>query len=211
MTDAYLQNRDTIYAITRRFAWKYRFHFNDLLSAAHKEFVRAFDRFHSSTRTDKAALSSWIYFNVTTALMSFVRKEIKHHNLPDVTEHNMRTTPPDHFLFEFQSELSQDARSIIQLILDAPEDLITLFRWNSSKRGLTQVGALRSIQDHLETLGWTRDQVKKNFHEIIAVLNGQPETQLTFWEEPEEEILHHCGFHSREDVVRLCAARGYYA
>lgn len=203
LTAAYEDLRPAIFEITGRFAWRYRFHFDDLLSESHRIFVREFERWHASDRKDKAALSSWIYGKVTWGLMSFVRKEIKHHNLPNADDFDTRSEDPNLFLFELRSELSADANAIVSLVLNAPADLMALLKWN---KPTSRTAVIQSIREHLEDSGWQREEVKRYMAEISAVLNGEPREenpdQLSFWDDTPAP-LQRCGFVSRDEVRAL--------
>ena len=76
---------------------------------------------------------------------------------------------PCFYLFEFVEELSKDAREVIKLVLECPEDLRqTMLETTSNNRRSIRA----SLKDYLSGLGWTIGQIRDAFSEIKEALTN---------------------------------------
>jgi len=166
-----------IHHVTYQFARQYNIPYDDLIGPANVAYVKAAQRYD---RTHGAKLSSWVQTKVWYALMSHTRREIiRRHRvgeLPtdengDVLESSLPTTQPNNFRLEIESELSPHAHAVVSLLFDARHDLGVLFSWHTAKkRRVTSHQMLTLLREHLEDLGWPKEQIEGAFQEIRTVL-----------------------------------------
>jgi len=176
ISEAYEDLRLMVFNIAHRFSAKFKIPFEDMLGQAHVIFIQQMDRYDPA---HGAKLGTWIFSKVTWGLMSWMRTELRHWHLDDADELDEEASNADsRFLVEIVSELSDDARAVVQLILDAENDFKLTCRWN---RAHTRSGMLRSLREHLEDIGWHSRQIKTCIQEIRHVLCDGAEN------EPERE------------------------
>lgn len=167
IAESYADCRLLIYKVVHTFANRYNVPFDELLSEAHMSFVRAFDRYDPSRFVKKAKFSSFVYFALSCDLRTYLQKQRKHTGHLEINEELCGTEDPNQFRLRFESHLEMDARTVIHLVLDAPDELSEVLglREVSNKRGF-----LRALREHLRDLGWSRDRIAIAFEEISVVL-----------------------------------------
>lgn len=168
MTETYKDVEMMIYKIVHRFSACYRMPFEDLLSEAHLTFVRAYQKYDPARFEKKAKFSSYLYFALSCDLRTFMKKQRKHLNLLEVKEEMVGSECHRAFRVIMESELSEDARQVVGMVLDTPSELVALFKWNRVK---TPAGTLHSLREHLlHDVGWTARRVTRTFDEIRQAL-----------------------------------------
>lgn len=181
LTDAYHDLRLLVYQITHRFSKRYSIPFEDLVSESHVLFVEAYDKYD---RAKGASLSSWVYAQVSWGLMTFMRKELKHRGLKTLEEAPEQTQNPHLYLMELQSELSEDARGILSVLLSSGKDFSIMCRWS---RADTHTKAMNVLREHLEDLGWQAREIARGLEELAAHVNGRRKNfdneDEAFWDE----------------------------
>lgn len=165
MEAAYEDLHLMIYSIVHRFAARYSLPFEYLNSEATYLFVKYFDRYKPNKG---ASLSSWIYFNVTCDLITFVNKEKKHRGhvpLDEAPEPAVSDSAP--FLEDFSGGLSTEARAIVALVLTTPKDFASMLRLRHVSTGRAMI---RTLEDFLVAAGWEPSTVTTAVREIKAAL-----------------------------------------
>ncbi len=201
-----------VYSIAHRFSRQYQVRFDDLLSLARVEFVRACDSFNPKKGTK---LSSWIYSKVAWALLSYIRHERRHKELVSLDElieagsyHPAyeRISVPEGFIWEFKTELSRSASRVVDLVTNSTDDFILLLRWN---KALTSTEVKNTISEHLVDSGWEKGRVRRCIQEINSVLEDwNVEARLERKKEREKNwLLSKVGLTPRE-VRQEVGAKG---
>jgi DNA-directed RNA polymerase specialized sigma24 family protein len=179
LTETYNDVRLLIYKVTHHFTARSGLPFEELLGESHYIFARAY-RNYSSKRGAK--FSSFLYFSLHCELKNFIKKQFKHRNLLEVNEEVVGTEDANTFAVGVQSELGADAQAIVQLILETPADIDTLFRWNRVKG---KRGVLICLREHLTDIGWSVEQIRDTFSEIQTVLGDttrrKTQQRTEFW------------------------------
>lgn len=170
--DAYLSVKGMIYSLAKRFNNQYGGEFDDIIGEANLIFVTAYKKFDAS----RGALTTWIYCKVWHGLVGKARRYAK--EAKKATEYaevkrvdeNLRQqgcVRPNTFLLEFMDSVSKEAREIITLALDMPDDVVQL----AIQYGGQPRNARDAIKRHFyEEAGWTWRQVRASFNEIKEVL-----------------------------------------
>ncbi len=164
LTETYIDLQKMVYMVTNKIALRYGVPFEDLIGVSHQIFVKECDRYDSK---HGASISSWIYSKVNWGLLSFMRKEYRHLHLGNLDDAPEQTCPPNTFLAEIKSELSEDANSIVALVLDTHNDFALLCKWRKTR---TRRAALNALVEHLEDVGWTEEKIELHFNEIRKAL-----------------------------------------
>ena len=168
LTETYLDVRLMLFKLAHRFAVCYGVPVEDLISEANFSFVRAFRRYDPSRFKAKARFSSVVYFAVTCDLKTYLKKQKKHRNLEELDDTNTGTTQPDRsFRCTVESELREDARYVVSLVLEAPAELAKAMQWHDVK---TPSASLAIIREHLTDVGWEHTRITETFSEIRKVL-----------------------------------------
>lgn len=162
--ETFEQVRLLVYRVTHKFASRYNLPFDELLSVSHYAFVKAYHRFKPRRG---AQLSSWVYSRVTTNLQDYIETEFKHGNHDELREELCGMEDHDSFRVELLSRLHPDARVVVRLVLDAPDDFATLLRW---KRVRTRREVRRALREQLELLGWDDDRIAIAFDDVQQAL-----------------------------------------
>jgi hypothetical protein len=171
INETYEDVRLLVYRIVHKFAACYGFHFDDLITHAHLAYVKGYEAYTRSAPPPgkkKAKFSSFIYFWVTTDMITFVNKEKRHrHN--ELEEGMVEGFAPDArpFLEHLREELSEDATLVIHLVLDTPEEFSATCRWYRTK---DSSGMRRSLSEYLKNIGWARERIDEAFNEIRQIL-----------------------------------------
>lgn len=201
LNTAYEDLQQMVFYITQGFARTYNLRFDDLVGEAHVIFTKEYARFDPSKG---AKLSSWLYSKIWWGLTSFMRKELRHHHLDNVDDIAEQSCAPNLFMAELRTSLSDEANSIVALILDTPRDfelLLCMNRANSRQR------VLATLREHLDDAGWTDAEVDRYLCEIACVLTDKPVPEEvpepgTFWDEGSERVLARVGI-TRAEVRAL--------
>ena len=150
-----------------RICWNFRERFggdfDELLSQAGEYFMGAYQTYDSN----RGAFTTWVYHSVYRRLWNHRRTENKRRQTltynSKVMEEAGKTTNGHPFDWELLlKDLTSDAKIVIQLIYDTPDDL-------EQMRGEGRLGR-RLIRSYLRELGWTTRRVTESFGEIKTVL-----------------------------------------
>ncbi len=155
-----------VFQVTHGFARQYNIPFQELVSEAHMIYVEQVPRYD---RTKGTALSSWIYTKVWFGLMSYVRNGFQRPPHVELEEAPEVSTPPEQFLLDFRDELSEDARTVVGLLLDSRRDFSLLCKWN---RVRTRKQMLKTLREQLRDEGWSSRKIFVAFFEIREALSA---------------------------------------
>jgi DNA-directed RNA polymerase specialized sigma24 family protein len=172
VNETYEDVRLLVYRIVHKFAACYGFTFDDLITHAHLAYVKAYEAYTTSKPAPgkkKAKFSSFMYFWVTTDLITYVNKEKRHrHN--ELEESMVEGYTPDArpFLEQLEEELSEDASLVVRLVLDTPEEFSATCHWCAAKN---PIGMRRSVSEYLKNHGWARERIEEAFLEIRQIIS----------------------------------------
>jgi len=139
--------------------------FDDLLSEANANFVRAFD-----TWDHERPFKTWLYVCVNSGLLKFIKRNQAPRHEPEFPLINADTavTRVNPFreicVREEIQNLSEEAREIVQIIIDGPADTLNIVGGEPPRkiRGL--------LLAYLRACGWTWPRIWRAFGEIkVAV------------------------------------------
>lgn len=166
-SDTYEDTKKLIYKMAHKYAHQEGLPFEEVLSAAHFVFMRAF-RYKYRPKGKPASFSTRLYNSLNWELRDFLKKEGKHCGALELNEELVGAAEYDaNYRVMIESELSEDAKAIVALVLDTPDDIQMLLKWEGAK---TQAGVVRALQGHLKDLGWTGARIAESFNEIRHLL-----------------------------------------
>ncbi len=135
-------------------------YFEEALSIANSAFVEAYHSFKSDKR---CLFTTWVYNTIWYRL-----KDSKLRPIPKIDY----VPPPHTFNFRFSeilTDASQDARLIISLIMDIPNDIQTIIL--KKRKGKVRGRNIRSgIRKYLLQTGWNRLRFQKAAEEIEQLI-----------------------------------------
>jgi hypothetical protein len=152
--------KDAIDKTVRLFIRRYKGEWDDLRSAANKFFLYAC-RDYVSTKADFAQYVSW---KVWYGLLNYTHKKA----MDRITRYTISATvyQPQRFsLPQFIGEVSQDAATVIRLIVDPPKEM-----GGEPRRRLRPNEIRTRLHNYLARIGWTKVRVSKVFAEIQEAL-----------------------------------------
>lgn len=143
--------------------------FEEALSDANEAFMRAYSSYDGS-----AKFATWVWQTVSYRLLE-VRRQAAHkarvnrsrvEGYADYVAHAV--TGESRRLRESLEELAGDARVVVGLVLDTPEEVLAA----ADAKGGRPPQVRKAITDHLRSIGWTIARVKEAFEEISFVLSN---------------------------------------
>lgn len=145
----------------------------DLFSTALQAFMKAFETHGESKAGKKSSFTSYVRWVVWHDLMSEGRRIAYRGNLLKKVDNSVlqdqETRPCGWAFTEFLEDLSsEDARLLVKMIIDAPEELATIIR----KRNLKPRGIKNLVRDFLLESGWTLSRFSEAFEEVKEIWNA---------------------------------------
>ena len=162
MAECYKDVKQLIFRVVDRFHTRYGGELQEYLSIGNLAFVEAFHTFDST----KSIFTTWVYNKVYNALGDHYRKELRRQRGDTRTEVKSSKTYEMDTLFELTADLDNDARSILQLIFETPQDLYHLI----CDDGGDNKKVKHIIAGYLKSNGWTRQRVAKSYNQITQVI-----------------------------------------
>lgn len=160
---AHLQIERMIEKVVTNFHHKNGGDRDELLAEAKLIWLKALPHY-DSTRS-KITTFSWIV--IWRGLISYNRKVYRRHSRESVG--TIDYPLPDHsnsgFLRSLLFEVSEDARIIVEMILDTPRHLGT---WLNSQWAMRQI--LPIVENRLHGMGWDSIRIENRFQEIREAL-----------------------------------------
>jgi len=164
MTDKdYSQIKSIVYKSSAQFLHLYGGNFKELVSQANVACIKAWNTYDPERGTK---ISTWVKFVVDRELIENLRKNLaKKRNPPISSDNNIEQVISPYKTFdlgEFLRDLSDDARTVIELLLTMPNDLAFLTRrpkqtWTVLVRELVR-------------MKWTKQRISKIYKEISEAL-----------------------------------------
>jgi len=215
LTDTYNDVRLLIYKVVHYFVARSGLSFEEVLGEAHLTFVRSYRGYQPDRFAKRCRFPTFLYFALNCELYNFTMKQQKHRNLPEVKEEMVGKELPSRFVLLLESELKQEARGVLRLFLNTPQELEHLMRWDQVR---SPKAYLRSVREYLAILGWSKRQVREVMEEIKHAISQLSVTQRRLPCTGVERMLARAGL-SEDEVwlltridlsaqqVRSCLAR----
>lgn len=170
LNETYEDLKDLIYDQAHKKSRLFHMPFEDALSHAHFSYVRAVAAYKDGTG---AKISTWVAFCLHNDLINFLKREYKHYSYEQLEEELTGGDEVNFFVEEFTEGLSDQARTVVQLILETPEELNMLLHWDGARN---KSGVLRTVKGYLSDLGWVAHEIKDSLEEIRQALSPNHRT-----------------------------------
>lgn len=166
--ETYEDVKRLIYKASHKYSHAQGLPFEEVLSAAHFVFMRAFHyKYRVKEGRKPATFSTRLHNSLNWELKDYLAKEIPHLNHAEINEELVGAEAHDPAArLRIESELSEDARAVVKLILDTPGDLSVLCHWEGVKSRKT---FLRVLREHLADIGWGNQRIAESFKELRNV------------------------------------------
>lgn len=155
-------------SVIQKFQQKYGGMWDDWDSHADEIFMSAWTRYD----TKKGKFATWYAFLLYKEFMEKVRRQsMKGAKLKQV-DYNLElyNKPKDSWnCIEFLRDLSEDARMVVMLVLDTPNDIKLALAERSRIESLRDK-MIESIQEFLTDYGWDPDRIYSSFDEVTQAL-----------------------------------------
>jgi len=162
-TETYHDLRGMVFDLVHSFSQRYRTPWDETLSVAHEGFLEAFEGY----RPELASFATHASQKVRSKLFEWQRTTMRRTILGKIVDHNVELIPQDHFLLiDFLDELSEDAREVVCLALDAPRDIVH----SLVVKGITPRNYKAAIREYLKDCGWCTARIAESFQEIAEAL-----------------------------------------
>ncbi len=164
-TETYQDIQNLIYDVVWKFKRAYGGDFDEMISKANMIFMEAF----FSHQQKKASFSTWLHDRLWWGLMDHYRKTRLEKDRVETRE-SLEDIPAPIFMpfCELISELSQDAQTIVELILDMPQSV----EQAALAKGTHPRNIRAALRSYLRVfLGWSEEHVVQTFQEIAEVIN----------------------------------------
>lgn len=175
MTETFYDVENLMYDTINQFrrSYPYAGDAEELLSQSQQIFMRAY-RTHLPSM---GKFSSWFRFLQWKILLENVRRNAMRNarmTRVDVEEMDSLGTTPlprfnlEEFAEELACDLSEDAKTVMRLTVDAPMEVLIALEQRGGKMNPRSVKA--SLREFLKDVGWTTERVTESFTEITKAL-----------------------------------------
>ncbi len=169
-TETYRDIRNLIFDTVWKFQKQYGGDFDEMVAEANLIYMKCF----ISHNPNKSRFSTWLRFHLWKGLIDFKRfireenKYVRIERFEEIENFHLYPAPSYIPLWDLVSELSNDAKTIVSLILEPPG----IMQSAALRKGTAPCNIKRALQIHLSyILGWSANQIKDSFQEITTVLN----------------------------------------
>lgn len=166
--DTYLDVEDLIYHVCNIFQTKHGGNFDDYVSLANQVFMDVYASWKSGLAPFTSYLSTCIYRRLLDEKRKDMRWKIVSISPTEQNEDGIILEDKSRtFNFsEFAEELSEDARIVVSLVLDTPDEIARIV----AGKGGHAKNFRSTVREHLSRLGWTYNRIVESFEEIRGVL-----------------------------------------
>lgn len=145
----------------------------ELLSSANETFVDTYYNYDHTRGPFFKRLSFQIWYNfLKEHVIKVNRRTVRENgcvNYVDMSEDPFPTNQQRFNLLEFIDELTEDAKVVVRLILDTPEDLIIAMRNDTPRPGRQSTRA--NLKQYLHGMNWDGRRIRETFSEITTTLS----------------------------------------
>ncbi len=159
------QTYDDVQKLLCGLVWRYCPHpneFDEFMSVANLSFMVAYRQFDPS----RSQITTWLTRVVGQDLQEFRRREGRFHSQIKSVDGELDENPDrPHRHDSLLADLSADAKTIVRLVLEAPDDLRRLLQRRPAR-------AKRTLWRRLQSLGWTLGRVSDCFEEVSDAIQS---------------------------------------
>lgn len=146
--------------------------FDDLLSIANEVYMESYEKFEYGAG---ATFGSYLWTNIWRRLQDNYQYEQRRKMVPLDAKSASGTSYADlvedrphreFSLADFADGLSEDAMTVIKLIIETPEDLARM----ATEKGGTPRNWRSSVREWLASAGWGSEKIADSFDEISGIL-----------------------------------------
>jgi DNA-directed RNA polymerase specialized sigma24 family protein len=160
-TDSYKYLHQMLERMAARYVYLYGYDFEEVMQEACVGFLLAHVDYNWKKQ---ASFRSWVYTKVSKRLLDYHRKQTKARQLKGKEQEVYDPWNP-FWLFEFLDGLGEDAKTVVQIVLESPQELRYAIKskgkYNPKPRDIRS-----AINDVLADIGWTAQRVRDTFTEI---------------------------------------------
>jgi len=173
ITKTYYDTENLINKIVWKFYQKYGGDIEEWKAIANLSFVSTYKKYNKS----KASFPTWLYHCIWYSLLEELQiqnKQIPQNILSIEDNHTIKKIiiedKKNHSFsaLEFLDGLHEDAKTIIKLIWNPTDKL----KKAKIKPGPHPCHMRKTLFDYLQTIGWSKSQIKKAFEEITRIINN---------------------------------------
>ncbi len=168
ITDTYKDIERMIYQICHKFCSQYNESLEDLVGEANLAFSRSYKKYDSS----RGQFTTFIHWCIVNHLIQYTNRNKKRAKVwmqgldDDVHPIFKFATANDLDLKDFTDEMSADAKEVINLVFEGPQEIgYLIFRIGESKMNWR-----KALRTYLKNSGWSYRRVLKAFKEIREAL-----------------------------------------
>lgn len=169
---AYESTKLLIYKTCHRFAHAYGVQFDDLLSVAHQSFMAACTSKAAWREGKGTKLSTYICWWVTCDLKTYMQKQRRRGITLELNEEIVGEDTTHHsFMDDFTVSLTEDARLVASLVVEAPKELNDmLVETTRSMQTISKRVVRDTVRELLMDRGWSPSRIDSAFNEVSAAL-----------------------------------------
>ncbi len=170
-TETFHDVQGLIYWTVSKFKEQYGGDFDDLVSEANLIFTELYSgEGRAFVQQGNRSFSSALHWLISHQLLDQLRYRAFRNNrcrvscreiLPEKTQNNHGS-----WLVDLMDELSDDARTIVEIVLETPDSILRL-EMDDFKDGHPKT----CIKKYMQTLGWNMSRIKRTFQEISEALS----------------------------------------
>lgn len=171
LKETYIDLQKIVYDQAHKKSRLFHMPYEDALSLAHSAFVKAVNNYDPSKG---AKISTWVTFCLHNDLINYLKKEYRHYSYEPLEEEYHGGDNINHFVQEFTEGLSDEAKQVVMLLLETPDELSNLMQWDGVRN---KTGTLKTLKNYLLDMGWVASEIKETITEIRQAL--QPSRRST--------------------------------
>jgi RNA polymerase sigma factor (sigma-70 family) len=154
MTDCYNDCVSLVRSTAWEFSRKYGMDFEELYSICNCAFVSAYLTYDG----EKSKFTTWLRRLMWHDMCNHVRSEMRLNRAKN-DNYSGTQQKPNYDVIDLIDELDSDIKNIVQLISDAPKELLELSVLEPKK-------SKKHLREYLQKIGWTKTRIKNAFHKI---------------------------------------------
>ena len=166
MTETFADLHSKILGLVGQFCNRYRMmEYEEMVSMAYEAFVESFGTYDSKKGTFSSHACQKVLSKIYEAQRTFMRRQI----LGKVCSYDptlCEDTQSDIRLIDWLDDLSEDARTTANLLLDAPREIMDVMT-NSYYNPVT---VRKTVKEYLKDCDWGVNRITESFHEIAEAL-----------------------------------------
>ncbi len=159
LKESYFQVERLIEKVVSKFHAKNGGEREELLAEAKLHWVAGMQRFDST----RSKLSTWSWIVIWQGLSRYSQQQAKKRMLPTPERFDIEEKRDNGFLKSLVFDVSNDARIILEMILDTPVH----FQAQSKKA----VKSIRGLKRQLQGMGWSAYRIAETFNEVRGALS----------------------------------------